>query len=94
MLLRAEALLLLLIAPILFSPARIARVNSHEESGPWHCDLDSGIRIQSVFRPGIITVDGKVDDWDGVAGSGFSLLPALDPNAEKEYNAGKLTLKV
>lgn len=90
MLLRAEALLLLLIAPILFGPAR---VSSHEESGPWHCDLDSGIRIQSEFRPGIITVDGKVDDWDGVSGSGFALLPALDPDAEKEYNAGKLTLK-
>ncbi|KAH6823901.1 heme binding protein [Perilla frutescens var. hirtella] len=93
MLLRPQSLLLL-IAAVLFDPARIGRVKSHQESGPWHCDSDAGIRIQSVFRPGIITVDGKVEDWKDVSGSDFALLPALDPDADKAYNAGKMTLKV
>lgn len=91
MLLRAQPLGLLLIAAVLLFPARIT---SHHESGPWHCDSDPGIRIRSQFRPGVITVDGKVDDWSGVSGSDFALLPALDPDADKEYNAGRLTLKV
>lgn len=91
MLLRAQALGLLLIAAVLLGPAR---VSSHQESGEWHCDSDPGIQIRSEFRPGVITVDGRVDDWGGVPGSDFALLPALDPDADKEYNAGKLTLKV
>lgn len=86
--------LVLLIAAVSLSPTRIWRVNSHEESGEWHCDSDSGIRVEARFRPGIITVDGKVDEWTGVSGLDFPLLPALDPDADKEYNAGKMTLKV
>ncbi|KAL0435990.1 UNVERIFIED_CONTAM: hypothetical protein Sradi_0306900 [Sesamum radiatum] len=81
----------LLIAAAVLGP--IGRVNSHTESGDWHCDLGSGIRVRAQFIPGIITVDGKVDDWKDVEGSNFPLLPALDPDADKEYSAGKLTLK-
>lgn len=87
-------LLLLLTAAVFFDPVRIGRVESHEESGEWHCDSASGIRVPADFRPGVITVDGKVEDWKGIDGSDFPLLPALDPDADKQYNAGKMTLKV
>ncbi|KAK6120138.1 hypothetical protein DH2020_046044 [Rehmannia glutinosa] len=90
--LRVQVLVLLLAAVLLY-PTRIDRVSSHEESGEWHCDSGSEIRVQAEFRPGIITLDGKVDDWKDVDGSDFPLLPALDPDADKEYNAGKMTLK-
>ncbi|CAA0824911.1 heme binding [Striga hermonthica] len=91
--LRDQVVVLLLTAALL-GPNRIQPVSSHEEVGEWHCDPNSEIRVQAEFRPGIITIDGKVDDWDGVEGSDFPLLPALDPDADKEYDAGKLTLKV
>ncbi|XP_073313904.1 uncharacterized protein [Primulina huaijiensis] len=86
-------LLILAITAALFSSIQIDRVSSHEESGEWHCDSDTGIRIQAEFRPGIITVDGHADDWKEIDGSDFPLLPALDPDADKEYNDGKMTLK-
>ncbi|XP_004309481.1 PREDICTED: uncharacterized protein LOC101311061 [Fragaria vesca subsp. vesca] len=85
--LRLWLLLLVLFVPLL------RRVNSHEESGEWSCESDSGIRIQAQFGPGLITLDGHADDWKDMDGSEFSLLPALDPDAENEYAAGKMTLK-
>ena len=69
-------------------------VNSHEESGEWSCESDSGIRIEAQFGPGLITLDGHADDWKDMDGSEFPLLPALDPDAENEYAAGKMTVKV
>ncbi|KAL2540419.1 heme binding [Abeliophyllum distichum] len=86
--------LVLLIAVASWGLTRIGRVESHQESGEWHCDSDPRIRIQTEFKPGIITLDGHVDDWKDIDGSEFSLLPALDPDADKEYNSGKMTLKV
>lgn len=86
--------LVFFIAVASYGLTRIERVDSHEESGEWHCDSDPGIRIQAEFKPGIITLDGHVDDWKDIDGSEFSLLPALDPDADKEYNSGKMTLKV
>ncbi|KAL3638320.1 hypothetical protein CASFOL_017691 [Castilleja foliolosa] len=50
-------------------------------------------RFRRLHAVKVDTVDGKVDDWNDVDGSDFPLLPALDPDADKEYNAGKLTLK-
>ncbi|XP_047336807.1 uncharacterized protein LOC124940338 [Impatiens glandulifera] len=73
--------------------ARIGEVASHEESGVWSCDPQPEIRVEAEFRPGIITLDGHVDDWKDVEGSEFSLLPALDPDADKEYTGGKMTVK-
>lgn len=69
-------------------------VHSHEESGPWSCDSGSEIRIDSDFKPGVITLDGHADDWKDIDGSQFALLPALDPDAENEFNGGKMTVKV
>ncbi|KAK6941107.1 Cytochrome c-552/DMSO reductase-like, hem-binding domain [Dillenia turbinata] len=71
----------------------IGLVSSHSESGEWHCDSDAENRIEAEFKPGIITVDGHADDWSDVDGFEFSLLPALDPDFDHEYKAGKMTVK-
>ena len=78
----------------LLGSALIGRVNSHEESGEWSCDSDSETQLVAEFRPGLITIDGHTDDWKDIDGFEFSLLPALDPDAENEYKAGKMTVKV
>ncbi|KAK9941494.1 hypothetical protein M0R45_007200 [Rubus argutus] len=85
--LRLWLLLLVVCVPLL------RRVNSHEESGEWSCESDSDIRIQAQFGPGLITLDGHADDWKDMDGFEFSLLPALDPDAENEYRGGKMTVK-
>ncbi|KAH7516958.1 uncharacterized protein LOC107426135 [Ziziphus jujuba] len=77
----------------LFSSALIGAVISHEEKGEWSCDSDLDIRVAAGFRPGLVTLDGHADDWKDIDGFEFSLLPALDPDAENEYKAGKLTVK-
>ncbi|KAL5069010.1 hypothetical protein RYX36_019897 [Vicia faba] len=83
---------LLLLFLFLFSLSRVY-VHSHEESGPWSCDSGSEIRLDSDFRPGVITLDGHADDWKDIDGSRFALLPALDPDSESEFNGGKMTVK-
>lgn len=67
---------------------------SHQESGEWICESDAGIRVQAEFRPGLVTLDGHADDWKDIDGFEFSLLPALDPDEDKEYKGGKMTVKV
>ncbi|XP_052205501.1 uncharacterized protein LOC127810201 isoform X2 [Diospyros lotus] len=86
--LRQALLVLALLGSTLVGPA-----NSHQETGEWHCDSESEIRVEASFRPGIVTLDGHVDDWTDIYGFDFSLLPALDPDADKEYEGGKLTVK-
>lgn len=88
----AAALLLPLLL-LLLSLSPIARVGSHQESGEWSCESDSEVLIEAAFRPGAITLDGHGDDWKDVEGSEFSLLPALDPDEDKEYGGGKMTVK-
>ncbi|KAL3717702.1 hypothetical protein ACJRO7_009182 [Eucalyptus globulus] len=88
----AAALLLPLLL-LLLSLSPIARVGSHQESGEWSCESDPEVRIEAAFRPGAITLDGHGDDWKDVEGSEFSLLPALDPDEDKEYGGGKMTVK-
>ncbi|KAF8039723.1 hypothetical protein BT93_B2057 [Corymbia citriodora subsp. variegata] len=84
-------LLRLLLLGLAFA---VPRVRSHQESGEWRCDSDSAeIQLLAEFRPGVVAVDGRPDDWDVVDGSEFALLPALDPDADKEYNGGKMTVK-
>lgn len=68
-------------------------MNSHQEAGQWSCESESETRIEVDFRPGIITLDGHADDWKDVDGFEFSLLPALDPDVEHEYKAGRMTVK-
>lgn len=83
----------LAVVALILSLNKLGLVDSHEESAHWSCNSDSEIRIQVEFRPGIITLDGRIDDWKAIAGSEFSLLPALDPDADKEYSDGKMTVK-
>ncbi|KAJ6680056.1 HEME BINDING PROTEIN [Salix purpurea] len=71
----------------------IGRVNSHQESGEWSCETDEEIRIEAGFRPGLITLDGHADDWKDIDAFDSSLLPALDPDDDKEYTGGKMTVK-
>ncbi|XP_044501469.1 uncharacterized protein LOC123222654 [Mangifera indica] len=84
-----RASLVLLVLGSIF----IGWVNSHEESGEWSCDSKSEIRVQAEFKLGLITLDGHADDWEGIGGSEFSLLPALDPDDDREYKGGKMTVK-
>ncbi|KGN45024.1 uncharacterized protein LOC101219938 [Cucumis sativus] len=84
-------LLLALLLLSGFTPIR--PVKSHQESGEWSCESDSDIGIVAEFRPGIITLDGHADDWNDIDGFEFSLLPALDPDEDKEYSGGKMTVK-
>ncbi|KAI5658549.1 hypothetical protein M9H77_27342 [Catharanthus roseus] len=72
---------------------RVVLVSSHQESGEWHCDPDSESRVSAEFKPGIITLDGHADDWNDIYGFEFPLLPALDPDQDKEYKGGKLMVK-
>ncbi|MED6169084.1 hypothetical protein PIB30_018006 [Stylosanthes scabra] len=69
------------------------RVDSHQESGPWSCESNSEIRVEAEFRPGVVTLDGHGDEWKDIGYSQFPLLPALDPDADKEFKAGKMTVK-
>ncbi|KAL5795745.1 hypothetical protein ACOSQ2_000565 [Xanthoceras sorbifolium] len=71
----------------------IGRVNSHQESGEWSCESGSEIQLEAEFRPGLVTLDGHADEWEDIYGSEFSLFPALDPDADHEYKAGKMTVK-
>ncbi|CAA2993838.1 uncharacterized protein LOC111385833 [Olea europaea subsp. europaea] len=68
-------------------------VASHQESGDWHCEPDAEARIVAEFRPGFVTLDGHADDWADIDGFDFPLRPALDPDEDKEYKAGKMTVK-
>lgn len=67
---------------------------SHHEAAHWSCDSNADTHVQAHFNPGRITLDGQVDDWKDMDGSAFSVLPALDPDADKAYNGGKMTFKV
>ncbi|GAV83061.1 EB_dh domain-containing protein [Cephalotus follicularis] len=83
-----------LLLLFLLGPALIGVVNSHHESGEWSCETESEIRVQAEFRPGLVTLDGRADDdWNDVEGFEFPLLPALDPDADHVYKAGKMTVK-
>lgn len=87
-------MLRLLLVLAVIGSTWIGSVNSHEEAGQWSCESESETRIEVDFRPGIITLDGHADDWKDVDGFEFSLLPALDPDVEHDYKAGKMTVKV
>lgn len=83
-----------MVVVLVYCVLLIRQANSHTESGEWSCELESEIRVQAEFGPGLITLDGHADDWKDIDGFEFSLLPALDPDAENEYKGGKMTVKV
>ncbi|XP_022895768.1 uncharacterized protein LOC111409896 [Olea europaea var. sylvestris] len=77
----------------LFGSSQLQFVASHEESGDWHCEPDEKARLVAEFKPGFVTVDGNSDDWIDVDGYDFPLRPALDPDEDMEYKAGKMAVK-
>ncbi|PKA54669.1 hypothetical protein AXF42_Ash000504 [Apostasia shenzhenica] len=86
---------LVVLTAFVFS-AVIPLANPHEHHGDEaaeSCEASPDIRVVADYRPGIITVDGHSDDWGGVEGFEFGLLPALDPDADKAYAGGKMSLK-
>ncbi|CAK7348448.1 unnamed protein product [Dovyalis caffra] len=86
-------LLRLLLLRLLLGSCWIGWVNSHKESGEWSCESDAEIRVEAEFKPGLITLDGHADDWKDIDAFEFSLLPATDPDADKEYTGGKMAVK-
>ncbi|KAJ3683041.1 hypothetical protein LUZ60_013268 [Juncus effusus] len=85
---RRRLIAIFLVCFASFSPAR-----AHEHHGESSCEMDPNVRVLAEYRAGIVTVDGRVDDWNGIEGSEFELLPALDPDEDKEYEGGKITVK-
>lgn len=72
----------------------VESIQSHNEAeGGFHCDSGATAQIQADYMPGIITLDGKSQDWDNILGNSFPLRPALDPDEDKEYTGGKMTVK-
>ncbi|EPS61876.1 hypothetical protein M569_12919, partial [Genlisea aurea] len=92
MAIRSLLLLTLLVSSVVVSFAPFAA--SHHDSGNWHCDPDAESRIDAQFRPGVVTLDGRADEWSNIDGFEFPLLPALEPDPNQEYKSGKLALKV
>lgn len=84
----------LVLALLVLGSALVGPVKPHEESGEWGCESDPESRVAAQYRPGVVTLDGHADDWKDVNGFEFSLLPALDPDAENAYTGGKMTVKV
>ncbi|KAL9265011.1 hypothetical protein AKJ16_DCAP15700 [Drosera capensis] len=78
----------------LFLLTLIGLVNSHNESGEWSCESNSETTgIVAEFRPGVVSLDGKGDEWVDIDGVELSLLPALDPHEDDAYPGGKMTVK-
>jgi hypothetical protein len=71
----------------------IESIQSHNEAGGFHCDSSATAQIQADYMPGIITLDGKSQDWNKIPGNSFPLRPALDPDEDKEYTCGKMIVK-
>jgi hypothetical protein len=74
--------------------ALFSAVAAHEHHGEAPTCSGGGGRVLAEFCPGEITLDGHVEDWDGVEASEFALLPALDPDEDKAYSGGKVALRV
>ncbi|CAN6469029.1 unnamed protein product [Victoria cruziana] len=72
----------------------IGRVEGHNDAGEGgHCDSNPEYRIQAEYKAGGMNVDGHADDWNDVDGFSFPLLPALDPDEDKQYPGGSVKVK-
>ncbi|GAB2220874.1 hypothetical protein Droror1_Dr00008555 [Drosera rotundifolia] len=78
----------------LFFLTLIGLVSSHNESGEWSCESNwEAAGIVAEFKPGVVSLDGKGDEWVDIDGVELSLLPALDPHEDDSYPGGKMTVK-
>uniref|UniRef100_A0A0D6R9N7 Cytochrome c-552/DMSO reductase-like haem-binding domain-containing protein n=1 Tax=Araucaria cunninghamii TaxID=56994 RepID=A0A0D6R9N7_ARACU len=71
----------------------IEGVQSHNEENGFHCDSDGDAKIVAEYMPGIVSLDGNPKEWGNIMGYSFPLLPALDPDIDKQYTAGEMTVK-
>lgn len=83
-----------LAAIFLSSAIKLAVPHEHHEESGGSCSLTPDIQVLVEYNPGVVTVDGHADDWADIEGSEFALLPALDPDEDKAYAGGKMTVKV
>uniref|UniRef100_A0ACD6AP62 Uncharacterized protein n=1 Tax=Avena sativa TaxID=4498 RepID=A0ACD6AP62_AVESA len=82
-----------LLALLLAAAVLVAFVAAHEHHGEAPTCAGGGGRVLAEFRPGEVTLDGHPTDWEAVEASEFPLLPALDPDEDKAYTGGKVTVK-
>jgi hypothetical protein len=83
-----------LIALLVAASALVTFAAAHEHHGDAPTCAGGGGRVLAEFRPGEVTLDGHPADWEAVEASEFPLLPALDPDDDKAYTGGKVTVKV
>ncbi|XP_078443165.1 heme binding protein [Wolffia australiana] len=57
------------------------------------CSSIGDARVVAEFRPGIVTIDGRGDEWADADAFEFSLRPALDFDLDKEFSGGKMAVK-
>ncbi|RRT57655.1 hypothetical protein B296_00047116 [Ensete ventricosum] len=94
---RPLPLLLLLLVAVFFLSSTIRLGGAHEhddEEDESSCEQSPDVRVDAEFRPGIVTVDGRAEDWADVDGPQLALLPALDFDEDKAYGGGLMTVKV
>ncbi|XP_038980466.1 uncharacterized protein LOC103700994 [Phoenix dactylifera] len=65
----------------------------HGEEAGGSCEMSPNVRVLAEYLPGVVTIDGHADDWADIDGSEFPLLPALDPDKDKAYAGGQMTVK-
>ncbi|URE19900.1 Fip1 motif [Musa troglodytarum] len=95
--LRPLPLLLLLLLAVLFlsSTIRLGGAHEHdEEEDESSCEQNPDVRVDAEFRPGIVTVNGRAEDWAYIDGPQLALLPALDFDEDKAYGGGSMTVTV
>ncbi|KMZ69661.1 Heme binding protein [Zostera marina] len=63
----------------------------HESASTCHSNQD--VMISANYLPGVVTVDGRAEDWAAIDGVEFDLRPALDWDQDKSYSGGQMTLK-
>lgn len=65
-----------------------------EDEDDSSCKESPGSRVIAEFRQGLVTIDGRGDEWADVVGLQLALLPALDFDEDKAYAGGTMTVKV
>ncbi|KAG0497906.1 hypothetical protein HPP92_002597 [Vanilla planifolia] len=71
----------------------VASHEGHGDDAGGSCEASPNVHVVADYHPGIITVDGHADDWVEIEGFVLGLLPALDPDADKAYTGGKMSIK-
>lgn len=83
----------LVVFYLLLSAVRLAESHEgHEAASSCHSNQDAV--VSADYLPGIVTVDGRSEEWASVDGVELDLRPALDWDQDKSYSGGQMTVKV